>query len=106
MRDKWQKLQDDIGLFTDKTFPDSTARSKALHLSEEAREAAADPTDQLEWADCMILLLDAARKAGYSTDDIYNAVLRKMEINKNRIWGKQDSDGVVRHIDPLSEETL
>ena len=98
MANDWQKLQDDIGLFTDKTFPKSTAKSKALHLSEEAQEAAADPTDILEWADCMILLLDGARAAGYDTTAIYKAVLEKMEINKDRTWGVPDVDGVARHI--------
>ena len=97
--DRWQNLQDDIGIFTDKTFGASTPRAKALHLAEEAREAADDPADILEWADCMILLLDGARKAGFATEDIYQAVLRKMEINKARKWGKSDADGVVRHVE-------
>ena len=96
---RWQKLQDDIGIFTDKVFSGGTARAKALHLSEEAKEAAADPGDIIEWADCMILLLDGARKAGFTTDDLHQAVLRKMEINYKRKWGKPDADGVVRHID-------
>ncbi len=95
----WQKLQNDIGAFTEATFPDSTARSKALHLSEEAKEAAADPNDVIEWADCLILLLDGARKAGFATDDIYQAALKKMAINKNRKWGQKDADGVVRHVE-------
>ena len=94
----WQKLQDDIGAFTDVTFPKATARSKALHMSEEAKEAADDPSDILEWADCMILLLDGARKAGYSTQDIYAGVLRKMEINKNRRWEIPDGEGIARHV--------
>lgn len=96
--DFWQKLQDDIGLFADVAFENSTARAKALHLAEEAVEAADDPSDILEWADCMILLLDGARKAGFTTQDVYQAVLRKMEINKTRQWGARDKDGIVRHV--------
>jgi hypothetical protein len=96
--DRWQKLQDDIGVFTDKTFGESTPRSKALHLAEEAHEVAEDPSDIIEWADCTILLLDGLRKAGFTTQDLYDAVLRKMEINKNRKWGEKDADGVVRHV--------
>ena len=95
---RWQKLQDDIGIFTDATFGESTPRSKALHLAEEAKEAAADPADVIEWADCMILLLDGARKAGFTTEHLYQAVLKKMEINKSRKWGEKDKDGVVRHV--------
>lgn len=95
--DRWQNLQDEIGLFTDKTFPVSTAKSKALHLAEEAREAAEDPSDILEWADCVILLLDGARKAGYTTGDLYHAVCRKMDINRKRTWQPPDDDGIARH---------
>lgn len=98
MRDRWQQMQDDIGAFTDKTFGDSTPQSKAHHLAEEAMEAAADPSDIIEWADCTILLLDAVRKAGFTTDDLYAAVARKMEINKSRKWGDKDENGVVRHV--------
>jgi hypothetical protein len=98
MTDRWQQMQDDIGVFTDKTFGDSTPQSKAHHLAEEAMEAAADPSDIIEWADCTILLLDAVRKAGFTTDDLYAAVQRKMEINKSRKWGDKDENGVVRHV--------
>lgn len=98
MRDRWQQMQNDIGVFTDKTFGESTPQSKAHHLAEEAMEAAADPSDIIEWADCTILLLDAVRKAGFTTDDLYAAVQRKMEINKSRKWGDKDENGVVRHV--------
>lgn len=98
MTDRWQQMQNDIGVFTDKTFGESTPQSKAHHLAEEAMEAAADPSDIIEWADCTILLLDAVRKAGFTTDDLYAAVARKMEINKSRKWGDKDENGVVRHV--------
>ena len=97
--DCWQQLQDDIGVFSEKTFPGATPRSKALHLSEEAKEAAADPDDIIEWADCLILLLDGARKSGFSAADIHAAALKKLEINKARKWGAPDADGVVRHVE-------
>lgn len=99
MEDLWQQLQDDIGAFAEKTFPDASPRSKALHLSEEAKEAADNPSDISEWADCMILLSDGARKSGFSMDDLYQAVLRKMEINKKRKWDAGDKDGIIRHIE-------
>ena len=97
--DRWQKLQDDIGVFTDKTFGQSTPQSKAHHLSEEALEAAADPQDIIEWADCTILLLDGVRKAGFTTEELYQAVLKKMEINRARKWGPRDENGVCHHIE-------
>ena len=95
---KWQELQNDLGEFADKAFPNSTPKSKALHLSEEALEAANDPSDLIEWADCLTLVLDGARKAGFSSDDLYNAAVKKLEINKARKWGDADENGVVRHV--------
>ncbi len=95
---KWQKMQDDIGEFCDKTFGQSTITSKLIHLREEIDEVEADPSDIIEWADCTILLLDGLRKAGYSTEDLHDAMLKKMEINRNRKWGEMDEDGVVRHV--------
>ena len=45
----------------------------------------------------MILLIDAAKKAGHDMDDLYRFVNEKMAINKTRKWGEPDEDGVVRH---------
>lgn len=98
MSDRWQRMQDEIGVFTEKTFPGATAKSKALHLAEEAQEAANDPSDVIEWADCMILLLDGARRSGFSTDDLFQAVTKKMEINKRRKWQPADENGVFHHV--------
>ena len=96
--DNWQKVQDDIGEFTDKTFGHSTVESKMTHLREELDEVIADPQDELEWADCMILLLDAARRQGFSMDDLQQAINKKMTINRARKWGNADENGVVKHI--------
>ncbi len=95
---KIQELQNDIGTFTDVVFKNSTAQSKARHLSEEALEAAAAPDDIMEWADCFILLLDGAHKAGFTVENIYDAAVQKMIINKGRKWGDADEHGISRHI--------
>lgn len=96
--DKWQNMQDDIAGFTDEVFGASTPVSKLHHLTEEVQELIDAPDDKMEWADCMILLIDAAKKAGYDMDDLYQAVQSKMEINKKRKWGAPDENGVVRHV--------
>lgn len=97
-KDRWQAMQDDIGAFTEYVFGKSTPEAKLAHLAEEVQEVMADPSDAHEWADCMILLLDAARKAGFTTDDLYDAVVEKMKINKTRKWQAPDENGVVRHV--------
>ena len=98
MSDKWQKMQSDIAAFTDSVFGDSYPVAKLHHLAEEVQELIEEPEDRMEWADCMILLIDAAAKAGMSMDDLYSAVEDKMKINKKRKWGEPDENGVVKHI--------
>lgn len=96
--DNWQDIQNEIGEFTDKTFGQSTVESKFEHLREELDEVIADPKDELEWADCLILLLDAARREGFDMTDLHKAITKKMEINRARKWGSADENGVVKHI--------
>jgi NTP pyrophosphatase (non-canonical NTP hydrolase) len=51
-----------------------------------------------EYADCMMLLLDSAHHFGISSFDLARFIHKKLEINKARIWGKPDENGVVEHI--------
>jgi len=39
------------------------------------------------------------RKAGFTTEELYQAVLKKMEINRARKWGPRDENGVCHHIE-------
>lgn len=98
MTDKWQDIQNDIAAFTDSVFGKSNPVSKLHHLREEVDELIEDVNDTHEWADCVILLIDAAKKAGHDMDDLYSFVQEKMKINKNRKWGAPDENGVVRHV--------
>jgi hypothetical protein len=66
------------------------------HLQVEVQELMDNPDDPMEWADCFLLLLDAARRKGYSVDDLVDFGLQKLEINRNRTWEKQ-SNGVYFH---------
>ena len=53
----------------------------------------------------MILLLDAAKKAGISGTGLIRIGFIKLALNKKRKWGKPDKDGVIEHItDPLEEK--
>ncbi len=94
----WQKLQDDIEEFTTAVFKEATVKTKMLHLKEEIDEVIAKPKDKHEWADCLILLLDAARIAGLNTEDLLISANEKMAINKKRNWGEPDKSSIVRHI--------
>lgn len=56
------------------------------HLQRECDEAIADPADIVEFADCLILLLDATRRAGHTLDGLVSAAERKAAINRARTW--------------------
>jgi hypothetical protein len=57
-----------------------------------------NPNQNLEFADCFILLFGAANSAGMSYQNIIDAINQKMEINYQRKWGKPNEDGVVNHL--------
>lgn len=59
------------------------------HLEKEAREAQAVPTDKVEYADCLLLLLDASRRAGIGPLELVRLARDKHQINRTkRTWPK------------------
>ncbi|MGN9653060.1 DUF550 domain-containing protein [Klebsiella michiganensis] len=56
------------------------------HLSKEALEAAEQPGDLSEWADMHFLLWDAQRRAGITDEQITQAMIEKLAVNKQREW--------------------
>lgn len=56
------------------------------HLSKEALEAAEQPGDLSEWADMQFLLWDAQRRAGITDEQITQAMIEKLAVNKQREW--------------------
>lgn len=77
------------------TFGDVGPVGPLKHLSKEALEAAAEPDDLSEWADMQFLLWDAQRRAGISDEQIYQAMIEKLAINKARQW-PEPKDGEPR----------
>lgn len=65
------------------------------HLSKEALEAAADPGDLSEWADMQFLMWDAQRRAGITDEQITQAMIEKLAVNKQREW-PEPKDGEPR----------
>lgn len=114
-----QKLMDEIGNWSDSQFGDNQRDLPILHhLKEEIDELIQavctyheknsirniDDSNYLqlsvlyEFADCLMLLLDAARCLGFNATVLLSYCRGKLEINKKREWGKPDENGVVRHI--------
>jgi hypothetical protein len=113
--DKWQKLADDIRQWSDATFGNQRNPGIAYHLKKEVDELInaiiAGTISQdlhnrkilMEYADCMMLLLDSATHSEFTVAEIYSATIEKLEINKNRKWGSPDENGVVEHIEHCEE---
>lgn len=81
--------------WSDSTFGNVGPVGPLKHLSKEALEAAADPSDPLEWADMQFLLWDAQRRMGISDEFITRAMIEKLAINKQREW-PEPKDGEPR----------
>lgn len=77
------------------TFGDVGPIGPLKHLSKEALEAAAEPCDLSEWADMQFLLWDAQRRAGITDDQITQAMIEKLAVNKQREW-PEPKDGEPR----------
>nr|WP_276615724.1 DUF550 domain-containing protein [Salmonella enterica] len=81
--------------WSDATFGNVGPVGPLKHLSKEALEAAAIPSDPLEWADMQFLLWDAQRRAGITDEQITQAMIEKLAINKSRQW-PEPKDGEPR----------
>lgn len=69
------------------------------HLAKEIDEIMEDPSDIEEWADGYLLLMDGARRAGHSVEQILDAAYAKLQVNKQRIWAKPSSpDESIEHV--------
>lgn len=71
------------------------------HLKKECDEAIAKPTDIKEYADILNLALDAARRAGFTLEQLVTAAHEKVKENKTRKWPalyEQDPNSDVGHV--------
>ena len=55
------------------------------HIRKELTEVEAEPTS-LEWIDIVILALDGAWRAGYTPEEIADAIEAKQIKNEKRSW--------------------
>ncbi|HGG4254072.1 TPA: DUF550 domain-containing protein [Salmonella enterica] len=90
-----ERIRREHAEWSDATFGGVGPVGPLKHLSKEALEAAADPSDPLEWADMQFLMWDAQRRAGITDKQITLAMVEKLEINKSRQW-PEPKDGEPR----------
>ena len=106
-----QRLQNNIAEWSDATFGNDDRTIGILnHLKEEVEEVIEaknnyeeDPTGLTqaqmasEFADCLILILDAARKSDLNTDLLLQAAEYKMKVNRDRKWKPANEQGYHKH---------
>lgn len=69
------------------------------HIIKELNEIKNKPDDLFEFIDVIFLALDLASRAGYTSDEIISAIIRKHGINILREWPKHSKDGEpIEHI--------
>ncbi len=90
-----QAVRSEHAEWSKSTFGDVGPVGPLKHLSKEALEAAAEPDDLSEWADMQFLLWDAQRRAGITDEQITEAMIDKLAVNKARIW-PEPKDGEPR----------
>lgn len=73
--------------FSKKAFgPFDRTPGIVAHIRKELDEVAASPGDVTEWMDIVLLGLDGAWRAGYSEEEITEALAAKLAKNEARQW--------------------
>lgn len=68
------------------------------HLKKEADEAIANPQDINEYVDCLFLIFDATRRAGFSQQQLWDAAIEKTKELETRTYPKPTADEPSEHI--------
>lgn len=84
--------------WSDRQFGNVGPVGPLKHLAKEAIEAAEAPDDISEFADIIMLVWDATRRAGFSDEQLAEAVAEKLERNKRRTWGRVTDGEPCHHL--------
>lgn len=98
---KFTQFWNEHAQWSQATFGSDIERGPAgplKHLKKEAEEALLKQGDLVEYADCLFLIFDATRRAGFSLSELIDAALDKLEVNKKRKWNPPTSDEPVEHV--------
>lgn len=90
----------EIAEFSDRKFGKERPFTAPLHHLKKEVDECIESGDLEEYADCLLLLMDAFRKKypNYHSDILIQACLNKIRKCENRIWGEPDENGVIEHI--------
>lgn len=87
VRDPFRLVRQAHAEWSDRQFGNVGPVGPLKHLAKEANEAAEAPDDISEFADIIMLVWDATRRAGITDEQLAMAVAEKLERNKRRQWG-------------------
>jgi hypothetical protein len=87
VRDPFHLVRQAHAEWSDRQFGNVGPVGPLKHLAKEANEAAEAPDDISEFADIIMLVWDATRRAGITDEQLAVAVAEKLERNKRRQWG-------------------
>jgi hypothetical protein len=91
----------DLSNWSQATFGSDSERGPIgplKHLKLEADEAIAKPTDAVEYSDILILLFDAARRAGITHNQLIEVAQEKLQQCKGRKWNVPAADQPTEHV--------
>lgn len=100
-----EKVRAMHAVWSQATFGDVGPIGPLKHLAKEAMEAAAAPGDLSEWADMQFLLWDAQRRAGITDEQITQAMIDKLAVNKARQWPEPKEGEPRLHIQADNDNT-
>lgn len=88
--------------WADGTFPERDIKRMFLKLYEEIGEWVGNPRDGMEAADILIMLVDGCQLMDI---DLVDSFYKKMAINRQRTWEKDETTNIHRHI-PMARGTI
>jgi len=100
LKQNLDKFQQKCYVWSAATFGVRDCSGPLNHLKSEIEEVKAKPDDLTEWADCYLLLSDAAARAGIKMSAVFEAAMNKHEINVRRDWppvGETNEQGFTEH---------
>ncbi|MEO0679008.1 MAG: dATP/dGTP pyrophosphohydrolase domain-containing protein [Pseudomonadota bacterium] len=97
----WRALHAAHAEWSEATFgADKGPLGPLKHLAKEAAEAAEGPGNPAEFADCLFLVFDAARRAGHGFDVLFDAACAKLEVLKARTYPEAVEGEPCEHVQP------
>lgn len=98
VRDHFRLVRQAHAEWSDLQFGNVGPAGPLKHLAKEANEAAEAPDDISEFADIIMLVWDATRRAGITDEQLAVAVAEKLERNKRRAWGEVKDGEPCHHL--------